>query len=246
MGASEPSPIFKRLGVPLPFRLIDWKDEMDMQARLGTSLVNEGGHQVYFHHARPASASGMRQFSVHGGSCRVDMLVVTRKGWSRWHKPAHDEMPCIGIEVKRSKDLEWLKQGIQQVRGYVEEALSCSYDSGGDAIPQPTHFLIVTSDSWQTGHLYRWQDTARFAPQRWVGAMSEAWQCTDDDARHVLLEHAWSSQQAVWDQVLLGLGVSVLKGSDASFSTNRFGGPIRKYTLNDRTPYLAAGNGGEW
>lgn len=240
MAVEEPVPIARRLGVTLPFHIFEWRNEMELQARMAVSLAREGGHRVYLHHAAAARIARMPQFSVHGASCRVDLLVVTRKGWSKYRPENHEEMPCVGIEVKLAKNLKWLRDGFNQLHGYIDASLSATYKAEGRQLPSPTHFLIATDHSWEAGHLYRWWDEVRLAPPRWVKACAEAWHCPEDQATAILMEHAWDAQQLVWDSVLLEMGTSVLKGTDATFETNRFGAR-RLYTLNDASPRLGGG-----
>lgn len=227
--------LFKRAGIP--FAVSDWKDEMQLQARIGHALTVDGGHRVYFEHQKAAALVNGKQFKVRGprGRGRIDLLVVTGRGWSRWRTEDGREMPCIGVEVKLAKNLRWVSDGVDQLKGYADEALSLQYECDGTPLPTPTHFLICTDDSWDCGHLYRWTDYNRFSPAARVRVYAEAFGISETEARYMLMEQSWVGITAAWDNILLRNGMSIMKTKEAEFMTNRFGA-LRKYALIGAEP----------
>jgi hypothetical protein len=124
---------------------LDEEPEWRFRVRLSGALRSLGF--VVFHHDPDP---GVRQFSVRHGKGYMDLYVFTPKHLS-WYR----RFPVLGIEVKRSKDLQWVRAAKAQVERYASDA-SATYWIAGKQVPRPSLYLVVTQDSWNHGVVYRW------------------------------------------------------------------------------------------
>ena len=180
--------------------------EYSFQLRLCSILENEPfNHTAYVDRIRTGiqeSGYAPKRFNMQGTRKRMDIYLQTSAAW-----PHHDVFPAIGIEVKMARKMgQAVIEAFDQVKIYSEELPHATYFIDNKQVLTPSIYLVVTTDSFFDGYLYRWRPPAKIP-------------YTD---KHISdLESGWIFLTELYNRLLMKHGAAILR--EKYFITNQWG-----------------------
>ncbi len=180
--------------------------EYSFQLRLCSILENEPfNHTAYVDRIRTGireSGYAPKRFNMQGTRKRIDIYLQTIAAW-----PHHDIFPAIGIEVKMARKMgQAVIEAFDQVKIYSEELPHATYFIDNKQVLTPSIYLVVTTDSFFDGYLYRWRPPAKIP-------------YTD---KHISdLESGWIFLTELYNRLLMKHGAAILR--EKYFITNQWG-----------------------
>lgn len=180
--------------------------EYSFQLRLCSILENEPfNHTAYVDRIRTGiqeSGYAPKRFNMQGTRKRIDIYLQTSAAW-----PHHDIFPAIGIEVKMARKMgQAVIEAFDQVKIYSEELPHAIYFIDNKQVLTPSIYLVVTTDSFFDGYLYRWRPPTKIP-------------YTD---KHISdLESGWIFLTELYNKLLMKHGAAILR--EKYFITNQWG-----------------------